>query len=618
MIRIIRLSLLLLLVLGSNVFLAKDTTLKPIDIEHFFPHKATKSIPPKTLDFRYLFVHQANTDKLTELEDEQVINYFLNIPNSQNNYLVLYKEPQQTALLKSLNSADYMGTPILGSILSNEFLTDVFTYLILLIPILIPFIIWLTSVRYLYKLTLEVSLFSILVLGCIYALNIALDAAYMLSLLFVYLYAFTMVNQIYFNGIKTKQLLMSIGVSLLTTWLSAMLLYFSEFDVISKFGSSLTVWLAILTLYLGLRLWLKSRIALNLKWFKLKPFYIKKHQAWLFIVTLLVLSIGPFIKPIDVNLNPLNLSAFQNKIEQFESKHIFSQPILISIQSKNCSFIKLSCNQKLAKIEDTISQQFPIPMNRVTDIKSLYKNFTNHEFSQATSATFAQFKLAMEMMSSEQFLYNNNYQTAFMMVSVSLLTPIQQLTQTKDYLVNLNQQYPDFKITLLGRFNDIAHYQSIFLDEMWFGILLIFSLIAMSLIFYFKNVKVVVTLIPAVLTLVIFTAIHWWANIDLSIMSLIAVILFVGLIADNLIHILFAYKIVFEDCYKTALKPIILSNVIMIVSLGLMLFLEKGFLKFFGLELALLLAVHLLLIIFLLPGLLKAYLTRPGKMVKTK
>lgn len=598
----------------SNVFLAKGLTLETIDIEHFFPHKNSVSIPPNALDFRYLFVHETDENKLINLQEKNILQHFIPIPNlnanQPNNYLVLYKENQQTQLISNLKASSFMGTPILGDKLSEEFLNQVKIYLIILTPILLLLIIRLTSTRYLFNLLTEISLFSLIIISYLNLSNTNLNPASLLSLIFIYIYAFTMVNQIYFNNINTKNLISSIAISLLTTWLSAFLLSFSDFGVISEFGFSLMVWLLILSLYLSLRLWLIKRITHPLNWIKIQALQLKKHQAWIFIFSMLVISLGPIFQPIEINLNPLSLSSFQSKINEFENTNTYSQPILIAIQSKKCSLLEVTCNQNLNKLEQSILKNFPIERQRVTDLDSLYQSFTENTFDEVKPSSFGQFKLAMEMLSSDQFLYSNDYKTAYMMVSVSLLTSIENLTKTKRFLLDMNQSHTDFEISVLGRFNDVAEYQSVFIQEMWLGIVLIFAVLAIGISIYYQKVVASISLLPAALTLIIFSGIHWWAEIELSIMSLIAVVLFVGLIADNIIHILIAYKTILQDCFKVTLRPIILSNIIMIASLALMAFVERGFLKIFGLELALLLTIHLLLIVFLLPSLLRIYMAR--------
>jgi hypothetical protein len=61
-----------------------------------------------------------------------------------------------------------------------------------------------------------------------------------------------------------------LAASLITTWLSALLLSISGFGIISDFGTALMVWIGLLSFYVALRVTLFKEAKHDLKWFTFK------------------------------------------------------------------------------------------------------------------------------------------------------------------------------------------------------------------------------------------------------------------------------------------------------------------------------------------------------------
>ena len=92
-------------------------------------------------------------------------------------------------------------------------------------------------------------------------------------------------------------------------------------------------------------------------------------------------------------------------------------------------------------------------------------------------------------------------------------------------------------------------------------------------------------------------------SINVTLMTLISVVLFTGLIADSLIHLFICYKEHNSECFKSVTKPILLSNSIMLVGLGGMI-LSGSMMGQFGIELSILLVANLIFIIYIMPVIL--------------
>jgi hypothetical protein len=440
---------------------------------------------------------------------------------------------------------------------------------------------------------------------------IKLNSAYLLSLLFIYIYVFTLINQIYYNKTPIRKLSISLAASLITTWLSALLLSISGFGIISDFGTALMVWIGLLSFYVALRVTLFKEAKHDLKWFTFKEppvISLKKIAAITFLSMIGLLLVNPS----NINLNPLSFSSNHQKITEFETNHSLSQPVLLAIQAKDCSYRTLDCNLKLHDLQARLKQHMQLKFQPVLDLNSLYLNLMEEPFTEVTPAKFAQFKLALDLFSNESILYSADFKTAYIMVSVSIMEPIKQLITLLQGIDQVNQQTTHFMIVPQGHLAKVANYQQTFLDEMLESMTYIFLLLALLFTLFYMSLRVLISLLPAIISVALLLSLHALLKIDLSVMTMIALILFIGLITDNLIHILITYKIVTQGCFKVVYRPIILSNTIMIISLFFMALITEGFLKAFGMELALLLSFHLILMIYLLPTLFKRFMPQPN------
>ena len=205
-------------------------------------------------------------------------------------------------------------------------------------------------------------------------------------------------------------------------------------------------------------------------------------------------------------------------------------------------------------------------------------------------------------MSGSHYFLNANGDTAYAMLNVSMTTSTGNLRKIIDTVERMNEKFPDMQCKLHIHLQKITRYENIFVEEAGMGLLVMFGSLLVLFYFLFKNMFVMISFIPTIITILFFFAVHAIFNIDVTLMSLVSLILFVGLISDRIIHIFINYKNDGAFSMNTIYKPIILSDTLMIIALWGMAF-TGTLLQQFGLELGFLLLVHLYLLIYLLPKL---------------
>ncbi|MBO1925011.1 hypothetical protein [Thiomicrorhabdus sp. 6S3-12] len=606
---VILISIIFSLLLGSHL------TFTQTDITKFFPQTITEStVEELKLSQRYLFVSSHNPGEAADLEQSGLVKQLIAIPSKQDeqyNSLLIYSIDKQPGILQFLKENKILGPPVIGAILSKEFVEELLHYLWLFIPVIILGIFFLTGYRFLLNALLEIALFSVLLLGIIQFYSIELNPASLLALLFVYIYVFTLLNQLYFNKLDAKSLRLSFIVSVATTWLSGILLYLSDFGLVSDFGYALTIWISVLAFYLAIRLQFIDQTRLTLNWFRFKPIVYKASFIWTGLLLLGATCLVAYqTKPVAVELNPLSLSSQHQQILQFEADVSLAQPFMMQIHSNECSLRELECTLKYQNFIAQLFKETDIKYRTLFDMGSAYRQFSDEPLSATDSRKFSQFKLANDMMGLDRFLFGNDGRNTFFIGAISLLEPVSTLVELKTTMDHADLKRSGFTVKLLGHTSMAETYQNRFILETAYSLFNILLLLSALFAILFKRLRALVTLLPIALSLMIFMLLHMIFGFELSVISLISAILFVGIVSDNLIHIALTYKNHEKDCFRTVFKPVVLSNLIMIASLMLMAFFMQGVLHFFGMELAILLCSHLLLSILLLPTLFRTYLSR--------
>lgn len=582
----------------------------PIDIKSFFPTNdildGQSSIIQK--EQRLLFTSSENKGIFKELHGLDIIEDIFEIPNNTQTSMIIFPQLKQPELLDKLASEKILGPPVIGQILSKEFISDIRHYVFLILPILFFLFVLLTSLRYLFSILIEILSVSFLLLFTVSLLPYDINISFLLSLVFAYIYAFTILNYFYYGDIQKMNLLKGIIISLLTTALSAFFLSKSDFLVISDFGKSLLIWLSILGFYLGLRLYYIQAKNWNLLWLNYFLDHVRIEKYILWTVSIIILLTFVLHHKLIINLNPISISNSSSMIDDFEEEYILAQPVLLSIKSHSCTFKEVACAQELSVLIDNFINEVPMKAERIIDFNMMYQSFTESNMIHIDKKKLAQFYLALEFYFNPKYLISTDGQETLILFSISIKESTDTLLALEDKIDDFNIRYPHFTLESLSHIGKIKKYKQMFVEETVKGIFIVFSFIVILFISYYRNIFILIIFIPAIITILLFFAIHSIFMISISLMSLVALILFIGLIADNLIHIFICYKHHTVNCMSTVYKPIILSNILMILSLLGMVF-SGTLLQKFGLELGFLLIMHLFLLVYFLPRLLSGFIT---------
>ena len=601
--------LILSLLVFLNLFYVQKIEITAINIESFFPKSSVLDSQSTIIQNkqRLLFSASEDKDKLENLLEQGIIDDIVEIPDHENTSMVIFQQNRQAELLSKIDAERILGPPIVGELLSKEFVSDMKTYAFVIIPFLFLIFVLLTSVHYLLSILIEIMIVSLFLLFTVSFLPYEINVAFLLSLVFIYIYAFTILNYFYYGNIQKRNLVKGMVISLLTTVLSALSLYQSDFMVISDFGKSLLIWIAVLGFYLTLRLYfmpIKNWTLLWLEYFTTHVHIEKYILLGVSIVILLAFNLG---QKLIINLNPISSSSSSSLIDNFEKEYLLTQPVFLSIKSNDCTFKEVECVKGLSLLIDEIIRKIPVRSERIIDFNSMYQSFSGSDIKALDTKKLAQFYLALEFSSNPEYLIRSDAKETFMILNISIKESTDALSTLIYNIDELNAKHSDFSITPLSHLGKIQEYKQMFVDETFKGMFIVFSFIVLIFMLYYRSVSLIVVFIPAILTIILFFALHSLFMISISLMSLIALILFIGLIGDNIIHIFICYRRNGIVCLDTVYKPIILSNILMILAFSGMYF-TGALLEKLGLELAFLLAVHLFLLVYLLPRLANKYL----------
>lgn len=603
-------TLILSVLIMANFGLLLNLTVLPVNINTFFPENTDRSfdhIPFIENTQRLLFVNASKREKLDHLLEQGIINEKMDIPGFSNTSILLFERSKQNVLLEKLEDTDTLGPTIVGEMLSEEFIKDIQSYVLYIVPLILPLFIFLTSLRYSFFIAIEmlvVSLFFLLSTITFYAGQI--NIAFLLSLVFSYIYAFTILNYFYYGNIKKNHLIKGITVSLLTTLLSAFFLMNSSFPIIQDFGLSLLNWMTVLGIYILLRSAVVEQKTFTLHW--LEHWHKNALIGKLILGVSLSILLGVFFssKTLSVNLNPVISSHSIKAINDFESRYLPAQPLLLRISSRHCSYKDVNCVKSLSKVIEMIDASLPIHSTRIMDIPLLYTDFSHEHIDLINKQKLAQFLIALEFSSRINYLISDDTHETYMLIGISIKASTDTLSTLMERLEAINKKEQNFTIEALNHLSKVQEYKVLFTDELLTGMGFMLGFIILIFLFYYRSIWMAIAFLPSFITIALFFALHVYFSIEISLMSFVALILFIGLIGDNIIHIFLCYKKNGHLCFETVYRPIILTNILMILFLSGMLF-TGTLLEKFGLELGFLLSVHLLLLIYVLPLLIKRH-----------
>jgi hypothetical protein len=444
-----------------------------------------------------------------------------------------------------------------------------------------------------------------------------INSASLLALIFLVIYALTLFNYIYAEGMNRRRLFFGIQISVAAAMLSAVFLVTSHFGLIHSFGVMMMVGLGILHLYMNIRIYL-------MKYFPYKPYrnsFILRstHSLWKISKKYLMIVIpGTMIgvlalsyHPLNIDLNIVNLlphsSIELKRINQFEEDRLPTLPFVISVRSKSNTFADENMMQELIEFQRELEPL--IPGKIVASAPKAFNEFTNLASDKNNPNLLPQFLLAESFSTHPLALWSADRMQSNIVASIGLTTTTNTMRTMLYHIKELSEHYPDFTVTVSGKISDFDYFINIFVEEFLIG--LIATLIATAFFFWYycRNVMSVMTIMfSALFSLGILGIFHIIFDKPITILTLLNVILYAGLIADSLIQLFVCYKREGESCERSVLQPIFISNFSILICLAGMFFVG-GMMRAFAFELGILLTANLIFILLIVPKIQRHYFT---------
>ena len=451
-------------------------------------------------------------------------------------------------------------------------------------------------------------LFNLLVFVVFKLSGFHLNSSSLLALIFLVIYAFTLFNYLHSGEINRSRLAFGVTISIMTTALSSLFLYLSKFGLMSGFGETMLIGLGVLLLYTLARIYYMNDFHFPFLWVqqseKVRLIYTR---AFVMIFTLILLAGAWNYKHLSIDLNPVRLMDasvdFMQKMKKFEKKHLASLPFIVELTKKEGFFNTPKALNQLGTRVQSIEKM--MGLSHLYDFKQAYEEFSQAPISEANAQSYAQFLLALEMMGSDMPLFNSDYTKNYITMLLPLDSSSNKISSIIDELRGL--ELDDVEVNVIGNVSELDSFLGIFLREFAIGLGMSIGFVFIFFLFYCKSFKTVVVLISTLFSLLVLLSVHVIFKIELNLMSLLSVILFAGLVTDTLIHMFICYKDKGAECFESVTKPILLSNISMLIGLFGMFF-GGSILQQFGFELSILLASNLIFILYIMPYLLKSKL----------
>jgi len=601
-------ALLLVVIMFTNYLLVESIPVQRIDWSSFFPNAQTQNSEEHWFDTstQYLFVELPSSDMADEwLDNSDILNYY-ELEEKSRLYLLIFDRKQQVSLLDKIDGYERSGTSVIGLEIMKSFTQEISYYAMYIVPFMLLLLLFITSVEYWINMLIEITAYHLFLAFSVYISAFKIDAASLMALVFLIIYAFTLFNYLHSGEIKRSTLAFGIVISVITTAISSLFLFFSDFGLISSFGSMMLLGLGVLLFYTISRLYLISNFHFPFSFIG-KEFLHKKIYVKLVLLSFISIPVIAtlFSSGVSIDLNPVNLISSSSKtmenIQEFEKRNLPTLPFVVEVSSLEGDFNSLQKFKELNSITKSVEKL--VQGRLLNSAVDSYELFVEDSFENISQEAYSQYQLALEMMNSNMPLFSSSNKESFITMLIPLNTHSNDIALMIKDLENLNVKYPDYKIKVLGKISDLDTFSAIFIKEFLIGLGFSVGFVFIFFLFYCRNYRSTIVVISIVFSLGISMSIHALFNIEISLMTLLSVILFSGLVTDSIVHIFICYKHKGIECFDSVTKPIILSNVSMLVGLVGMLF-NGSLMQKLGLELSILIATNLMFILYIMPSLL--------------
>lgn len=604
------------MILLLDFVLIKHVDVKQIEWNSFLPHSQSEDSKMELSNgnMQYLFCKLPSAQIAKDFEKSHKIEKYITLPNYKDTYILIFDITKLRPVLEMTKQYERSGTSMVGTILFENFFQELGYYAKMIFPFVLLILLFFIPLRLWLDILLEMAIYSVLLLSILSLNFFEINTASLLATVFLIIYALTLINYIYSDGMNIKRLFFGIQISVIATMLSALFLISSQFGLIHSFGVMLLVGLVVLHFYMNVRIYLMRYFQPDHYKHYFDSFF-EKHRfsnkiSSLLIGSFILIGIALlFTKTIGIDLNIINLlSKSSNQIKEiksFEQNNLVSLPFVITLSLKQGYYTDPKNFALLAHFEQELTKIMPGKI--IASEPQAFETFKELAPDKMHKDLYPQFLLANSFMHNSFNLLSSNMKQSNIVISIALDTPTKQMRDILKNIELLAQNYPNFDLQIQGKISDFDYYTSIFEKEFLVGFL--FTLLATALFFWFfcKNpVSIVSVFLSALFSLGTLVLAHMGFDKPLSVVSLISVILYAGLITDSLIQLFVCYKGENEACETTVLQPIFISNIsILIFLIGM--FFVGGIMRAFAMDLALLLSVNLVFIIFIVPTIRRKY-----------
>jgi hypothetical protein len=607
--------LLLLLLFVDYIFISTIHVNK-IEWSSFLPQspEVKESITPINGHQQYLFCVLDSEDIAKDFKKQHIIDKYIALKDEENTYLLIFDVSKLNSVLEQTQEYPRSGTSVIGHIIFENLFTELRLYAMFILPFVLILLLLFIPLSLWLDLIIEMALYA-LFLGVILNFDFfEINSASLLALMFLVIYAITLINYIYVQGIDRKRVFFGIQVSIIATMLSALFLVSSDFSLIHSFGTMMVVGLVVLNFYINIRIYLmkfmppiyyKQRFSLvsSIKFFSIKKSVI---VSGIIALSIIVLEI---VQPISIDLNIVNLmpesSSELRQIKKFEQERLPTLPFIITVKTENKNFSDEEVMQKLIGLEHELSGV--IPGKIIASAPMAFHEFVQLAPDKYNPNLFAQFLLASSFMDQPFVLWSPDKKSSTIVASIPLSMTTNEM---RAMITNINEtgsRYPEFSVCVSGKISDFDYFISLFVKEFFTGLLVTLAATALFFWFYCKNMVSIITIVlSALFSLGILGFFHLLFGKQITILTLLNVILYAGLIADSLIQLFVCYKREGEACERSVLEPIFMSNISILICLFGMFFVG-GMMGIFAFDLAILLSANVIFILWIAPAIHRAY-----------
>lgn len=606
---------ILLGIIYGNYFLLSSLPIKAIEWNSFLPPSLTQSDNTTLSNGRlqYLFCEIPSEKIPQNYQSSGIIEEYYPLEDHPNTYLLTFQTDHLESVLELTKSYARSGTSIVGDLLFKSFFSELTFYTMVIFPFVMMILLIFIPLKLWFNLLIELGIYLFALSLFLHLGWFEINSASLLSLLFLILFALTLINYLYAEGMDAKRLFFGIQISVSATMLSALFLITSDFGLIHSFGLMLMAGLGVLHLYMNVRIYLLNIFPSHHRYQQKIPLLSTislSKRTKIFATIAFGISLLLFSKPLSIDLNILNIlsntSTSIQRIHTFEHKHLPTLPFIIQVQTAHHDFSDPKILERFIALQNELEKV--IPGTIIASLPKSFDRFQTHARNPKHPDLLAQF-LLIESFNNHPFsLCSSDRKRSDIVASIPLSTPTNVTQKMLINIIALSDKYPDFTLSVQGKITDFDYFIDVFVQEFFVGFLV--TLLATALFFWFycnRTITILTIFLSAFFSLGVMASIHLLFGFPITILTLLNVILYAGLITDSLIQLFVCYKREGAACEQSILQPVFISNFAILICLGGMFF-AGGMMRAFAFDLAILLLANAVFIIWIVPILHRKYL----------